>query len=99
MTVLRWFGFVALLLPAAAGAFFALLFVGFSFMAGDSPQSNGKAWPYLVIVGAIVVALGAGFLVLNGVSLMIAGRTKASLASLAAPATLAAVFVSWIAVQ
>lgn len=96
MSVLRWFGFVALLAPAGAGAFFALMFAGLSTMGFDSPSAEGQAWPYLLVAGAAVTAIGSAFLVVNGLSLMIAGRANAAYASLALPAVLAGAFACWI---
>ena len=46
---MRWLLFVALLVPAAAGAFASLVFAGISIMGFDAPNSDQKVWPYLLL--------------------------------------------------
>ena len=96
MPILRWVGFAALLIPAGAGVFCALLFAGFSVMGFDAPGSDKQAWPYLLMAGAVIALLGSAFLVLYAAAAMIDGRTKAACLCLLPPAALAGVFLYWV---
>lgn len=96
MKVLRWLGFVVLLVPAGVGVFFSLFFAGISVMGFDAPGSEKQVWPYLLMLGAWLNLPLAAFLLLYGLRSMVAGSTRQAYLCLAYPAALAGAFLVWM---
>lgn len=82
----RWITFVLLWLCAASGVFLCLTLFGVSFMAFDSPQSDKLWWPYLLVAGSFILLVACGLLLINGLRLMRAGRTRAAFSNIGVPA-------------
>lgn len=90
---LRWIVFVVFWLVAALGVFLCLTLFGVSFVGFDSPQSDKLWWPYLLVAGSFILLVACGILLINGLSLMKSGRTRAAFASIGVPAMVPLVFL------
>ena len=96
MRVVRWLGFVVLLVPAGFGVFISLVFACISFMGFDAPGSDKQVLPYLLVVGAWLNLPLATALLISGVKAMSGGRAHRACLCLTFPAALAVAFVVWV---